>query len=122
MASTTNVLEEVRALLGKRLGELDDERKQLERALLQLGGGTPARPDLAPPARPLRAKRQPPRRRRKGGRAAQALRLVAKTPGITASEIAKQLKIKPNYVYRLLGELEKERRVKKDGRKYFPAT
>ena len=41
-------------------------------------------------------------------------------PGISASEIAKQMKIKPNYLYRVLGELEKEGRVTKKGREYHP--
>jgi DNA-binding HxlR family transcriptional regulator len=31
------------------------------------------------------------------------------------------MKIKPNYLYRVLGDLEKEGRVKKDGRTYHPA-
>ena len=31
------------------------------------------------------------------------------------------MKIKPNYLYRVLGELEKEGRVKKKGREYHPA-
>ena len=30
------------------------------------------------------------------------------------------MKIKPNYLYRVLGDLEKEGRVKKKGRKYYP--
>ena len=30
------------------------------------------------------------------------------------------MKIKPNYLYRVLGDLEKEGRVKKDGRQYYP--
>jgi DNA-binding MarR family transcriptional regulator len=47
--------------------------------------------------------------------------LVAGSPGISASDIAKQMKIKPNYLYRVLGELEKEGRVQKKGREYFPA-
>ena len=47
--------------------------------------------------------------------------LVEDKPGISASEIAKQMKIKPNYLYRVLGELEKEGRVKKKGRQYQPA-
>jgi DNA-binding IclR family transcriptional regulator len=48
--------------------------------------------------------------------------LIEKAPGISASDVAKQMKIKPNYLYRVLGDLEKEGRVKKDGRKYFPGT
>ncbi len=42
-------------------------------------------------------------------------------PGISASEIAKTMKIKPNYLYRVLGELEKEGRVTKKGREYHAA-
>ncbi|MGH2950511.1 MAG: winged helix-turn-helix transcriptional regulator [Solirubrobacterales bacterium] len=42
-------------------------------------------------------------------------------PGISASEIAKKLRIKPNYLYRVLGDLEKEGRVKKSGRAYSAA-
>lgn len=63
------------------------------------------------------------RRRRAGGtRADQAVALVEKQPGISASDVAKELKIKPNYLYRVLGDLEKEGRVKKDGREYFPVA
>ena len=59
------------------------------------------------------------RRRRRGGtRADQAVKLIEANPGITASEIAKRMKIKPNYLYRVLGDLQKEGRVKKDGRTY----
>ena len=46
--------------------------------------------------------------------------LIEKSPGINASDVAKTMKIKPNYLYRVLGDLEKEGRVKKQGRKYFP--
>jgi DNA-binding IscR family transcriptional regulator len=46
---------------------------------------------------------------------------VEQSPGISASEIAKSMKIKPNYLYRVLGELESEGRVTKRGREYHPA-
>jgi DNA-binding IclR family transcriptional regulator len=49
------------------------------------------------------------------------VKLITASPGISASEIAKQMKIKPNYLYRVLAELEKEGRVRKDGRAYHPA-
>jgi DNA-binding MarR family transcriptional regulator len=45
---------------------------------------------------------------------------VEQNPGISASEIAKTMKIKPNYLYRVLGEMEKEGRVTKKGREYHP--
>ena len=38
MPSTTRVLDEAHELVKKRLAELDDERRRLERALVELGG------------------------------------------------------------------------------------
>jgi predicted ArsR family transcriptional regulator len=132
MPSTSNVLDEALDLVRKRLHELDEERKRLERALAELGGTITRRPGR-PPGSGKRGPGRPPkaastttaprkRRRRRGGtRADQAVALVEKSPGISASEIAKSLKIKPNYLYRVLGELEKEGRVAKKGREYHPA-
>jgi DNA invertase Pin-like site-specific DNA recombinase len=129
MPSTTHVLDEARDLVMKRLAELDDERKRLERALAELGGrvtGQVTRRAGRRPGRPKGSgkKAGAPRRRRggrrKGTRADQAVKLVEGSPGISASEIAKSMKIKPNYLYRVLGDLEKEGRVKKKGRQYFP--
>ncbi len=126
---STNVLDEARDLVQKRLAELDDERKRLERALAELGGKAARRA----PGRPRGTKSTKstatasaaatPRRRRKrrgGTRADQAVSLIEGAPGISASDVAKQMKIKPNYLYRVLGDLEKEGRVKKQGRQYFP--
>jgi DNA invertase Pin-like site-specific DNA recombinase len=124
MPSTTHVLDEARDLVKKRLAELDDERKRLERALGELGGKVTGRPGRRP-GRPRGSATKkagaPRRRRRKGTRADQAVTLVEDNPGITASDIAKTMKIKPNYLYRVLGDLEKEGRVKKKGRQYFPS-
>jgi hypothetical protein len=117
---STQVLDEARDLVKRRLSELDDERKRLERALAELGGKATGRPGRRPGRRAAGAKRGAPRRRRKGTRADQAVTLVEGSPGISASEIAKTMKIKPNYLYRVLGDLEKEGRVKKKGRQYFP--
>jgi transposase-like protein len=132
MPTSSKVLDEARDLVKKRLAELDDERKRLERALAELGGKAAARG----PGRPRGGKASSGgkaatkaaggsrrRRRRRGGtRADQAVSLVEKNPGISASEIAKAMKIKPNYLYRVLSELEKEGRVKKQGRKYVPGA
>ena len=124
MPSTTHVLDEARDLVTKRLAELDDERKRLERALAELGGKVTGRPGRRP-GRPrgsgTKKAGAPRRRRRKGTRADQAVALVEGSPGISASDIAKTMKIKPNYLYRVLGDMEKEGRVKKKGRQYFPA-
>jgi DNA invertase Pin-like site-specific DNA recombinase len=126
MPSTTHVLDEARDLLKKRLAELDDERKRLERALAELGGKVTGRGGRGP-GRPRGSGKKAAggapkkRRRRKGTRANQAVKLVEGSPGISASDIAKQMKIKPNYLYRVLGDLEKEGRVKKKGRQYYPS-
>jgi len=122
MPSTTHVLDEARDLVKKRLAELDDERKRLERALAELGGKVTGGRVGRGPGRPRGSGRKKggTRRRRKGTRGDQAVKLVEANPGITASDIAKTMKIKPNYLYRVLGDLEKERRVSKKGRQYFP--
>jgi sugar-specific transcriptional regulator TrmB len=126
MPSTTNVLDEARQLVERRLADLDEERRRLERALAELGGkakrspGRPRGSASTPKASSGGAPKK--RRRRKGGtRADQAVDLITSQPGISASDVAKTMKIKPNYLYRVLGDLEKEGRVKKDGRQYYPA-
>ena len=81
----------------------------------------PAAADAAASASTSTATPRRRRRRRGGTRADQAVALVEQNPGISASEIAKQMKIKPNYLYRVLGEMEKEGRVTKKGREYHPA-
>jgi predicted HTH transcriptional regulator len=133
MPSTSRVLDEARDLVTKRLAELDDERKRLERALAELGGKAARKAGRRPGRRPGRpkgsaskksatAKKATRRRKRRGGtRADQAVKLIQQNPGITASEIAKSMKIKPNYLYRVLSDLEKQKRVKKKGRTYSAA-
>ena len=127
MPSTSHVLDEARDLLKRRLAELDSERQRLERALSELGGKASGKVTAGRRGRPSKrtggaSKKAAPRRRRRRSntRSDQAVKLVEKNPGITASEIAKSMKIKPNYLYRVLSDLEKEGRVKKSGRKYNP--
>src|SRR6185312_1317543 len=132
MPSTTNVLDEARELVERRLADLDEERGRLERALAELGGKakrSPGRPrgsaskasTKASAAAPSSGAPKKRRRRRGGTRGDQAVELITSQPGISASDVAKTMKIKPNYLYRVLGDLEKEGRVKKDGRQYYPA-
>ena len=122
MADDPGVLDKARTLIEDRLKELDDERKRLEKALGNLTGG------LRGPGRPRgsRSTRSTgtgtsgrKRRRRRGGtRADHALKAVQAQPGITASEIATKLKIKPNYVYRVMAGLVEDGKVTKKGRGY----
>lgn len=131
MPPSTNVLDEARQLVERRLADLEEERTRLERALAELGGkatrrgpGRPKGSSKKATARSGGSGTATPRRRRKrrgGTRGDQAVKLIESQPGISASDVAKSMKIKPNYLYRVLGDLEKEGRVKKDGRQYYPA-
>lgn len=115
----------IRKLVEERLAELDEERTQLLDALKALDGRKgPGRPrgSRGKGSSGASSPRRPGRRRRKGGtRAEHAEKAVAENPGIKASEIAEQLKIKPNYVYRVMADLVKDGRVTKKGTGYFPA-
>jgi predicted Rossmann fold nucleotide-binding protein DprA/Smf involved in DNA uptake len=135
-----NVFDEARDALERSVRELREQLSQAEEALEKLGGkvtrrgpGRPGRPGRRGPGRPKGSTNKAttagggttaPRKRRKrrgGTRADQAVNLIESQPGISASDVAKTMKIKPNYLYRVLGDLEKEGRVKKDGRQYYPA-
>jgi sugar-specific transcriptional regulator TrmB len=118
---TKDTVGEAADLIRTRLRELDSERAQLERALASLTGGREGRRG---PGRPRGSSAAAPRRRRRrrgGTRADQAVKLIAANPGLTAAEIARQMKIKPNYMYRVLAGLEQEGAIRKDGRGYHPA-
>ena len=112
-----SALDEAANLLKERIRELDTERRKLERALANLTGGRVGRRG---PGRPPGSKDGASRRRgRRGGtRSDQAVRLIKANPGITASEVAKKMRIQPNYLYRVLGDLQKDGKVKKSGRSY----
>ena len=122
-----------------RLRELQDEVSRLEAARSALTGGRrrPGRPRGASArtaktsARTTRARTgrrsgAGPRARatRRGGntRAAQAIELVGKQPGITIPELAKAMKIQPNYLYRVLPRLASEGQVKRDGQGWHLAA
>jgi DNA invertase Pin-like site-specific DNA recombinase len=121
MPSVSNTVDQAASLLKNRIQELEGELGKLQRALSNLTDGRQGRRGPGRPRSGATATRRTTgtRRRRRGGtRADQAVKLIKQNPGITASEIAKRMKIKPNYLYRVLGDLQKEGRVKKSGRKY----
>jgi hypothetical protein len=118
--------------IDSRLAELKLEVTKLEAARAVLVGGRrgPGRPAStngspttrrrAATAAPRRAGR--PRGRRGGNtRANQALALVRERPGITIPQIADQLKIEPNYLYRVMPKLVDDGQVKRDGQGWHPA-
>ncbi len=115
--------------IDSRLDELRLEVTKLEAARQALVGGRrgPGRPAAAPgtPTR-RRAIRKPsgrPRGRRGGNtRANQALNLVRDSPGITIPQIAEQLKIEPNYLYRVMPKLVQDGQVRREGQGWHPAA
>ena len=114
--------------IDRRLRELKDEVSKLEAARSALVGsrGRAGRPLAAATtaATRRRARRGPGRPRgRRGGntRGNQALELVRSRPGITIPEIASELKIEPNYLYRVMPKLVNDGQVKRDGEGWRPA-
>jgi CRP-like cAMP-binding protein len=55
-----------------------------------------------------------------GTRGKQALELVRANPGVTIPELAEQMGIQQNYLYRVLPGLQKEGMVRKEGRGWHP--
>jgi DNA-binding MarR family transcriptional regulator len=109
---------------------LNDEAARLEAARAALAEGRrrvgrPARNGTAPAPRPVRRRtgRATGARQRRGGntRANQALELVREKPGITIPEMAKAMKIEPNYLYRVLPRLASDGQVTREGQGWHPA-
>jgi hypothetical protein len=115
MPRVSNTVDQARTLLERRLRELDDERRQVEAALAGLGKAT-----RRGPGRPSGGSR---RRRRGSTRADQAVKLIAQNPGIKVSELGRKMKLNhPNYLYRVLPDLEKEGRIRRKGDGYHPGS
>ena len=127
-------LDEKRSEIGARLKELKplvEEYQRLEAAAAALDG-VPTTNGHAGQARrsPARAGATSSRRGKgtgrrgrpkgSGTRGAEALALVRTKPGITIPEIAEQMGIKQNYLYRVLPGLAEDGLVRKDGRGWHP--
>jgi len=117
MPQASNTVDRARELLEERREELQRELRQIESAISGLGGRRrgPGRP------RGSGGPRRRRRGRRGGTRADQAVKIITDNPGISVSELGKRMKLKaPNYLYRVLPDLEKDGRIKKKGRGYHP--
>ena len=127
----TDFLEEKKREIATRLKELRplvDEFHRLEaaqRALDGVGDGGGATATATPTRR--RARRSTGggtgrrgRPRGSGTRGAEALQIVTDNPGITIPEIAQKMGIQQNYLYRVLPGLEQDKKVRKEGRGWFP--
>jgi hypothetical protein len=111
-----------RRAVEEQLANLRDEIKRLEAAAAALGGTArrrgPGRPRKSGTATATTRRRG--RRRASGTRAAQAQKLVADNPGITIRELAAKMGIKQNYLYRVLPQLEAEKKVRKKDKGWHP--
>jgi len=129
-------LDEKRSEIGARLQELKplvEEYQRLEAAAAALDGVTPIPSSIvatttrrAPRVSSSNGRSAAPRTGRRGRpkgsgtRGAEALKLVRDTPGITIPQIAEQMGIKQNYLYRVLPGLAEDGLVRKDGRGWHP--
>jgi ribosomal protein S25 len=69
--------------------------------------------------RKTRASARTGRRKGSGTRAAEALSFVQGQPGVTTPELAAKMGIATNYLYRVLPGLQKEGKIRKEGRGWF---
>jgi hypothetical protein len=125
-----SVADKVRQQIAKRLKQLKplvDEYHQLEGMVRKLASGdgaasSPGRTSTRARSRRSTSGRRRGRPRGSGTRKAQALALVEAKPGITIPEMAKEMGITPNYLYRVVPELAKNGKVKKNGKGWEPAS
>jgi hypothetical protein len=94
-------------------------RKAKATTTKRAAAATPAASAAAPATA---TRRRAGRRKGSGTRAAQALSFVSGQPGITIPELAAKMGIKQNYLYRVLPGLEQEKKIKKQGRGWHPAS
>jgi len=124
-----SLVDDVRRQMNERLKQLKplvDEYHQLEAMVHNLGDGDGAAASGRRSRGRRRSTRSTTRRRGRprgsGTRSAQALALVQAKPGITIPEMGKEMGITPNYLYRVLPELAKDGKVKKNGKGWEPAS
>lgn len=125
-------LDQKRKEIDARLSELRpmvDEYQRLEKAAAALAGvgssngRSSASRTSAKPARRRKASSGGRRGRPRGSgkRALQAQELVSASPGITIPELAEQMGIQSNYLYRVMPTLQGEGKIRKKGKGWHPA-
>jgi transposase-like protein len=111
-----------RKAIEEQLAQLREEIKRLEAAAAALGGARPGR--RRGPGRPRGSGsatgRKRGRRRGSGTRAAEAQKLVTENPGITIRDLADKMGIKQNYLYRVMPQLEADKKVRKRDKGWHP--
>lgn len=122
---TGTVKDEVRSQVEERIKELQPlvfEYEQLQRIAAAIDGDAEVQPGPAGRAAPRRKlRRTGPGRQGHSARAEQAQQLISAEPGITVADLAEKMGIGPTYLYRVLPRLEREGKLRKEGRGYHPA-
>jgi CRP-like cAMP-binding protein len=122
----TDFLTEKRREIEQRMKELRplvDEYHQLEAAVAALNGAKPVTRATRKPKAAARPAGTGKRGRPKGSgkRAQEVLALVNERPGITIPEIATEIGIQQNYLYRVVPDLQKQGTIRKKKRGWYPA-
>jgi hypothetical protein len=111
----------------ERLQELQplvEEFRRLEAASVVLetvDGTPPAAVAKAAPTANGSSRGRPRGSRGVNTRATQAVELVRTRPGLTIPELADHMGIKPNYLYRILPQLEEDGQVRRKDKGWHPA-
>jgi transposase len=110
------LLDEYRELLAVREGLANSNLPSLERLLAgsSAASGTATRRRTGTRSA-RRGAGKAKKTRPQAGRAQQALEIIGAKPGITVKEVAAQMGINENYLYRLLPRMEKEGSLKRQG-------
>jgi ParB family chromosome partitioning protein len=90
------------------------ERKAAEKRL----GKAQAKPKAKRASKPKAKAKAAAKAADGDARADKALAIIKAEPGIGAASLAERMGVKPNYLFRILGDLEKAGLVSKEGRKY----
>lgn len=118
-----SIRSEIEQQVRQRLEELRpayEEYLQLQDVLAAFEGARRGTSSQAPQAPTRRRSPRTSRSSAGGRRTEQALALVSDKPGVTVSQLAEELGTGPTYLYRIMPALEKEGRVRKEGKGYFP--
>ena len=119
-----SVKDDVRRQVERRLAELEplvQEYEELRRIVAAIDSDAVVEPGSgrAAPRRRLAPSGAGPGGH--GARAEDALRRIAAQPGVAVGELAEQMGIGTTYLYRLLPRLEREGKLRKEGKGYYLA-
>lgn len=122
-----DVVDDARALIQGRIGELREELGHLERALQQLDGVEATGSKAPGKRRRAKGKGRPSskgqgnrksQRAPRGQRRKQLLDAIKAKPGSTGAELAKAIGAQSSQVYGLLSKAQAEKAIVKDGKGY----